>query len=413
MPSAPEATRHFVRIWLPGAVEPVPSGVLTTTPDGRHQFTYLPGYLARTDAIALWDLPLHGKPIEPRPGLRIAGCLADAGPDLWGQRVVARAAGTDVTALPTPALLAAVGGDRIGGLEVTARPDDAVLAAPNGTLAELVEGVDRLEHGARFATDHGSASASADVAMLAACGVGGARPKALYSEGGTAYIAKFDSPLDTYPVLHAEAVATNLAARVGLNVARSRVVHIAGRDVQLVERFDRPGGGRRRLLVSALTLAGLPVERAGEATYWGLMDTLRTYAADPAATLRDLFTRVAFNMAVGNTDDHARNHAAFWDGTTLELTPAYDLCPELRPGYTEQAMAIGRDGWKRSHLPGLIGRASEFGVPPAEARDIVHQQLDAIRAGWTDAADECRLTAEDRAYLWQRRILNLDVVDGL
>jgi serine/threonine-protein kinase HipA len=35
----------------------------------------------------------------------------------------------------------------------------------------------------------------------------------------------------------------------------------------------------------------------------------------------------------GNTDDHARNHAAFWDGTTLMLTPAYDICPQGRAGH--------------------------------------------------------------------------------
>ncbi len=27
-----------------------------------------------------------------------------------------------------------------------------------------------------------------------------------------------------------------------------------------------------------------------------------------------------------------RNHAAFWDGKNLRLTPAYDVCPQLRTG---------------------------------------------------------------------------------
>jgi serine/threonine-protein kinase HipA len=41
-----------------------------------------------------------------------------------------------------------------------------------------------------------------------------------------------------------------------------------------------------------------------------------------------VFERIVFNIVIGNTDDHARNHAAFWDGTHLDLTPAYDLCPQ-------------------------------------------------------------------------------------
>ena len=54
-----------------------------------------------------------------------------------------------------------------------------------------------------------------------------------------------------------------------------------------------------------------------------------------------------FNILCGNTDDHARNHAAFWDGKKLELTPAYDICPQARAGgMASQAMLIA---W----VPGL------------------------------------------------------------
>ncbi|WP_353650107.1 HipA domain-containing protein [Nakamurella sp. A5-74] len=35
-----------------------------------------------------------------------------------------------------------------------------------------------------------------------------------------------------------------------------------------------------------------------------------------------MFARTAFNIAMSNTDDHLRNHAAFWDGQRLHLTPA-------------------------------------------------------------------------------------------
>ena len=37
----------------------------------------------------------------------------------------------------------------------------------------------------------------------------------------------------------------------------------------------------------------------------------------------------------------ARNHAAFWDGRSLELTPAYDICPQVRTNHeVNQAMLI-------------------------------------------------------------------------
>jgi hypothetical protein len=34
-------------------------------------------------------------------------------------------------------------------------------------------------------------------------------------------------------------------------------------------------------------------------------------------TLRQLSSRIVFNILVSNTDDHARNRAAFWDGNQL------------------------------------------------------------------------------------------------
>ena len=41
-----------------------------------------------------------------------------------------------------------------------------------------------------------------------------------------------------------------------------------------------------------------------------------------SATRRELFSRLVFNILCGNPDDHARNHADFWDGRTLSLTSA-------------------------------------------------------------------------------------------
>jgi hypothetical protein len=59
------------------------------------------------------------------------------------------------------------------------------------------------------------------------------------------------------------AVAMNLAGRAGINVARSELTHAAGRDVLLVERFDRTPDGGRLMVVSAVTILGLdPLPRS-------------------------------------------------------------------------------------------------------------------------------------------------------
>ena len=83
------AAAAFVWVWLPGASEPVVAGRLDNVADSC-VFTYGRSYLARDEAIALYlpELPLRGGRIAPVGALAIAGCLRDAGPDAWGQRVI-------------------------------------------------------------------------------------------------------------------------------------------------------------------------------------------------------------------------------------------------------------------------------------------------------------------------------------
>jgi len=94
--------------------------------------------------------------------------------------------------------------------------------------------------------------------------------------------------------------------------------------------------------------------------------------AEPKATLRKLFSRLTFNVLSGNTDDHARNHAAFWDGAELTLTPTYDVCPLPRTGgEASQAIAIGRDGYRLSQVAACVVRGSTYLLTEEEAREIV------------------------------------------
>ena len=121
-------------------------------------------------------------------------------------------------------------------------------------------------------------------------------------------------------------------------------IRVFEKDVSLIERFDRERahkGWRRKAMVSALTLFGQDEMMAMYASYQDLTDMIRHRFTNPNETLRELFGRFVFNIFCGNTDDHARNHAAFWDSSNLTLTPAYDVCPQPRTGNeASQAMLI-------------------------------------------------------------------------
>jgi serine/threonine-protein kinase HipA len=401
----------FVWVWLPDAEEPVIAGRVEAIAD-LVLFNYGRSYLGRSDAMPLYlpELPLRTGAIEPPSGMHIAGCINDGSPDAWGQRVIMQlllgsaARDADPTVLDPVTYLVRPGSDRIGALDFQDSPDVYTPRLETGaTLEELMEAADLVDR-------HLPLSPGLDLALLHGSSVGGARPKALLDDEptGRKLIAKFSSSTDVYPVVQAEFCAMELARRAGLEVAPVKLVSILGRQALLVHRFDRVAGTqRRRALVSALTMLELDEMMARYASYADLAELVRGRFTNAKATLRELFARIAFNILVGNTDDHARNHAAFWNGESLSLTPAYDICPQPRSGgEATQAMAIGPDGYKFSQLDGCVRYAATYLLNESDAREIIDHQIDVINDQWDDVADQARLTNVDRQYFWHRQFLN-------
>jgi serine/threonine-protein kinase HipA len=176
--------------------------------------------------------------------------------------------------------------------------------------------------------------------------------------------------------------------------------------VLVVERFDRvPSRGQRRHMLSALSLLDLDDTEARLASYPDLAELLRRLAADGAADAAQLYRRMIFNILIGNTDDHARNHACFWDGRWLKLTPAYDLVPTLRVGEeARQAMEVGHDG-RASTLVNALSMAGRFGLTGKAAGAIVDEVESAIRARWEETFRGCGVPDPDIGKLRGRAVL--------
>ncbi len=406
----------FVWMWLPGATAPAVAGRVHA--EGDHfVFTYGRSYLARDDAIPIYapELPLRRGAIVPEPPLEIANALRDASPDAWGRRVIAhrlaggRGGANGIADLDELAFMLRSGSDRTGALDFQASPRDYVPREADETLERLLDSADRVDRGLPLAPNLAEA-------LQHGTAIGGARPKALIRDGETKYVAKFSSSTDTFSVVKAEFVAMRLARVAGLNVAPVKLVRAMNRDVLLIRRFDRErteNGWTRRAIVSALTLLGLDERMAAHASYEALADIVRARFTAPAATLEELFARMTFNILVGNTDDHARNHAAFWDGETLALTPAYDICPQSRTGYeASQAMQIhARE--RRSQLSLCLTAANKFLLTEERALTIMRDQIAAIAERWDGTCDEARLGGADRKLLWRRQFLNDLAFEGL
>ncbi|MFE8150766.1 HipA domain-containing protein [Brenneria goodwinii] len=406
----------YVWIWLPDATEPVVAGRLSRE-GSRLIFNYGRSYLEWNDAIPIYEpeLPLMRGAIPPGAGLNLASALRDAAPDAWGRRVILnRLAGTngkdvDIGALDELTYLLESGSDRIGGLDFQASPTEYVpRAARSASLEELMNAVAMVEGGEPLTPD-------LEQALFHGSSLGGARPKAMVEDGDCKFIAKFSSSTDIHNVVKAEYIAMRLATDVGLHVAPVHLRHTAGKDVILIERFDRSKvetGWRRRLMVSALTLFGLDEMMARYASYEEFTDIIRHRFDEPKATLRELFGRLIFNVICGNTDDHARNHAAFWDGKSLQLTPAYDICPQSRTGNeaTQAMLIIGEN--RMSNLAVCLEAAPKFLLNETEAIEIITHHIEIVRARWTSICDEVALNEVDRKLFWGRMFLNPFIFEG-
>ena len=415
-PAARAQTEAFVWIWLPGATDPVVAGRVYRDRD-HLLFNYGRSYLQRADAIPIFEpeLPLRPGAIAPPAGLTMAGCLRDASPDAWGRRVILnhalgiRGKDADTAALDELTYLLESGSDRIGALDFQQSPTDYVpRTAGDAGLDELLSAAERVDAGIAL-------TPGLDQALFHGSSLGGARPKATIETGEAKLIAKFSSSTDTFNVVKAEFVAMRLAGGIGFNAAPVRLARAAGRDVLLVERFDRrkvEGGWQRRAMVSALTLFGLDEMMARYASYEDLAVIVRHRFAAPRETLHELFGRLVFNILCGNTDDHARNHAAFWDGASLTLTPAYDICPQGRTGNeASQAMLIAGD-IRASRLAVCLEAAPIFHLDAKAAATLIADQIEALHALWPDICDEAGLSEIDRRLLAGRIFLNPFIFEG-
>lgn len=403
----------FVWIWLPGETEPVVAGRLATH-KSQVRFHYGKSYLARAEsqptAMPIYEpeLPLRAGAIAPLGELHLASCIRDASPDAWGRRVIDnKILGSGRTAetaeLNELTYLLESGSDRTGALDFQKSPTEYVPRdAGLVSMEDLMRSAERVEKGQIL-------TPGLDQALFHGSSIGGARPKALIQDQGCKYVAKFSSSSDLYSVVKAEFIAMRLAQLAGLKVARVKLMRVAGKDLLLVERFDRETdkqGWSRKAMVSALTLLGLDEMQARYASYEQLAEIIRHRFSSPKATLKELFSRLVFNVLCGNTDDHARNHAAFWNGRELTLTPAYDICPQGRTGNeASQAMRISGDR-NLSQVSLCLEAASTFLLAEDEAMDITRGMITSIEEHWDSVCNEAGLSAAERVRFWKRQFLN-------
>ncbi|MBF8743557.1 type II toxin-antitoxin system HipA family toxin [Pseudomonas guariconensis] len=315
----------------------------------RFEFEYDDVALADPDLAGLQldpNIQPFGGPQYPTPPRDKFGVFDDSSPDRWGRLLMDRRFERDKRAGLVPAdarlyesdyLLGVHDMYRVGALRY--RLEDAGdfldnrinVAAPPFTEIRALEQASRaLEQD----PDNVAAQGQDWLRMLIAPGgsLGGARPKAsVADDAGRLYIAKFPSTRDIYDVGGWEMVVNALANGCGLEVAPAQARRFAS-DYHcfMVRRFDRSDAGRRLHFASAMTMTGHSDgdDASTGVSYLELAEVLMNQGAQPNEDLRELWSRIVFNILVSNTDDHLRNHGFILvPGRGWKLSQAYDMNP--------------------------------------------------------------------------------------
>ncbi|MBR5689359.1 MAG: HipA domain-containing protein [Prevotella sp.] len=209
--------------------------------------------------------------------------------------------------------------------------------------------------------------------------LGGARPKAgVMNDDGQLCIAKFPSRNDDYDVALWEHHSHLLAREVGIVAAETSVIETGGKyHALLSKRFDRTANGRRKHFASAMTLLGLTDGNNAQTGngYLDIVDFIVQSCCDVESNLRQLYRRVAFNIAIGNSDDHFRNHAFLLTPRGWTLSPAYDLNPTQNE---YQALLINATT-NHADLNVLLDSSEEYMIGKDEGRRIVAEVKDGVR----------------------------------
>lgn len=350
-----------------------------------YSFAFAPEWLSKHGNLFLSaDLNNYPGLQYTQPNRDIFGCFGDALPDRWGRLLLNRREQLQASNEQRPArrlssfdyLMGIDDFSRMGGFRFKnasncefINSDPRLRIPPLADIKTLVAASMAIER----SEVHNQLPEQQWLQQLIHPGtsLGGARPKAsVIDTAGRLCIAKFPSLTDSHDVALWEHHSHLLAALSGVDVAATNVLNTGNKHHTLLsQRFDRDAQGRRRHFASALTLLGL-TDGCNAQTgngYLDMVDFIIQNCCNVEYNLRQLYRRVAFNIAIGNSDDHFRNHGFALTSRGWTLSPAYDLNPTLNK---HQTLLINGTT-NQADIGILLNSASDYLIEKEEARQII------------------------------------------
>ena len=365
-----------------------------------YSFKYDESWLNKYGSLVLSaDINIYPGQQYTSPGKDIFGCFGDMLPDRWGrllltrrEQILSREEKRPVHRLSSFDYLTGVSDwTRLGGFRLKETKEgeyinmtDHLQIPPVSDIHSLVEASMAIEK----SEEDNLLPEKKWIQQLVQPGssLGGARPKAVVCDADRhLHMAKFPSRNDDYDVALWEHHSHLLAKEAGVMAAETTVIPSGGKyHILLSRRFDRTVEGKRVHFASAMTLLGL-TDGCNAQTgngYLDIVDFILQGCCDVEKNLRELYRRVAFNIAIGNTDDHFRNHGFLLTPRGWTLSPAFDL----NPGANEYQSLLINSSSNQGNLNQLLDSSEEYMIGREEARRIIQSVLDTVHKRWRPLA---------------------------
>ena len=363
-------------------------------------FIYSPEYLAG-DGMAIDPLLPLTSGSQHQSGLVRA--FADSAPDRWGRNLIEKAERTRAREesraprrLDDLDFLLGVSDDtRQGALRFRLSGHEEFLGKPARvpqliSLPELLHASDELVAG-----DDPSAAVK-QLLDTGTTGLGGARPKAsVRLADGALAIAKFPHGSDQWDVMAWEATALDLLEDAGIRTPRRRLTRVGERSVLILRRFDRTSSDDRIGYISAMTATGSVDGETRD--YADIAEAMRDLSLSPRRDHHELYDRVIASVALGNTDDHLRNHGFLTDHGSWTLSPAFDVNPNPDPWRPRSTSIMGADA-PPDEVDGLLALADECSLTTGQARQRMVRIASSL-ADWRDRARRNRINEQEIALM--------------
>lgn len=301
-------------------------GTLALTPEGLLAFQYAPSWLRNGYSISPLSLPLSDEVFVAKksPLDGVFGVFDDSLPDGWGRLLVdrmLRRIGVDPAGVGSLARLAIVGRSGMGALEY----EPEAMLMPRADFDDL--DAIAAECAAVLKADY-----SDDLDTLFALGgsSGGARPKILTEIDDEEWLVKFPSSYDPADIGRQEYAIALAAKECGVEVPEVRLLpsRVCG-GYFAAKRFDRERGQDGSMVKIHMASAAALLETSHRIPNldYDILMRLTARLTDDVEELERMFRLMAFNVLIGNRDDHSKNftflHCSESDVWTL--SPAYDL----------------------------------------------------------------------------------------